>query len=155
MRIGLRCKRPPANAGDPGLIPGPGRFLEKDMAACSSILACEIPRAEEPGRLQSTGFQRVGHSLVTKPHHTGCQKFPTNSCPGGPRTDPAHPVTCAPTGIAWQSGEGEEPGAGARADRAPHKGTQGQRKPRHLGTSEKLPSLVLPLNLRCGALKAT
>ena len=31
------------------------------MAAHSSILAWEIPWAEEPGGLQSMGLQRVGH----------------------------------------------------------------------------------------------
>ena len=36
--------------------------LEKDMATHSSILAWEIPWAEEPGGLQSTGWQRVGHN---------------------------------------------------------------------------------------------
>ena len=35
--------------------------LEKEMAAHSSILAWRIPRMEEPGGLQSTGSQRVGH----------------------------------------------------------------------------------------------
>ena len=38
--------------------------LEKKMAAHS--LACEIPRTEEPGRLQSMGLQTVSHKLVTK-----------------------------------------------------------------------------------------
>ena len=36
--------------------------LEKGMATHSSILACRIPRTEEPGRLQSMGSQRVGHN---------------------------------------------------------------------------------------------
>ena len=36
--------------------------LEKEMATLSSTLAWRIPRTEEPGRLQSTGSQRVGHS---------------------------------------------------------------------------------------------
>ena len=40
--------------------------LEKEMATHSSILACEIPRTEEPGGLQSVGSQRAGHDLVTK-----------------------------------------------------------------------------------------
>ena len=31
-----------------------------------SILAWKIPRAEEPGRLQSMESQRIGHDLVTK-----------------------------------------------------------------------------------------
>ena len=35
------------------------------MATCSSIFAWKIPRTEEPGGLQSTGPQRVGHDLVT------------------------------------------------------------------------------------------
>ena len=35
--------------------------LEKEMATHSSILAWRISWTEEPGRLQSTGSQRVGH----------------------------------------------------------------------------------------------
>ena len=35
--------------------------LEKGMATHSSILAWIIPWAENPGRLQSMGLQRVGH----------------------------------------------------------------------------------------------
>ena len=33
---------------------------EKEMAAHSGVLAWQIPRTEEPGRLQSMGSQRVG-----------------------------------------------------------------------------------------------
>ena len=40
--------------------------LEKEMATHSSILAWEIPRAEEPGGLQSMGQQRVGCDLASK-----------------------------------------------------------------------------------------
>ena len=36
--------------------------LEKEMVTHSSILAWRIPWTEEPGRLQSTGSQRVGHN---------------------------------------------------------------------------------------------
>ena len=36
--------------------------LEKEMATHSSIIAWRIPRTEEPGRLQPTGLQRVGHN---------------------------------------------------------------------------------------------
>ena len=36
--------------------------MEEDMATHSSILAWRIPWAEEPGRLQSMGSQRVGHN---------------------------------------------------------------------------------------------
>ena len=40
--------------------------LEKGMATHSNIPFWRIPRAEEPGGLQSTGSQRVGHYLATK-----------------------------------------------------------------------------------------
>ena len=38
--------------------------LEEEMATHSSILAWEIPWTEEPGGLQSTGWQRVGHDCA-------------------------------------------------------------------------------------------
>ena len=41
--------------------------LENEMATYSSSVAWEIPWTEEPGRLQSTGLQRVGFNLATKP----------------------------------------------------------------------------------------
>ena len=37
-------------------------LLEKEMVPNSSTLAWKIPRTEEPGRLQSTGLQRVRHN---------------------------------------------------------------------------------------------
>ena len=37
-------------------------LLEKEMATHSSILAWKIPWMDEPGRLQSTGSQRVEHN---------------------------------------------------------------------------------------------
>ena len=39
--------------------------LEEEMATHSSILAWEILWTE-PGRLQSIGFQKIGHNLVTE-----------------------------------------------------------------------------------------
>ena len=36
--------------------------LEKETATHSSIIAWRIPWTEQPGRLQSTGSQRVGHA---------------------------------------------------------------------------------------------
>ena len=42
-------------------IPGWEDPLERGMATHSSVLAWKIPWAEEPGRLQSTDSQRVGH----------------------------------------------------------------------------------------------
>ena len=56
-----------SNEGDQGSITGSGRSpgredpLEKEMVTHSSILAWRIPWTEKPGRLQSTGLQRVGH----------------------------------------------------------------------------------------------
>ena len=58
------AKNMPANAGDirdAGLIPGPGRSLEKEMATDSNIPAWKTPWTEEPGRLQSMGSPRLGH----------------------------------------------------------------------------------------------
>ena len=40
--------------------------LEKEMATHTSILAWEIPWTEEPGGLQSMGWQRVRHNLATE-----------------------------------------------------------------------------------------
>ena len=40
--------------------------LEEEMATHSSILAWEIPWAEEPGGLQSMASHRVEHDLATK-----------------------------------------------------------------------------------------
>ena len=57
---GSVVKNMPANAGDAGSIPGWEDYLEKEMATHSSILAWEIPRTEEPGRLRSMGSQRAG-----------------------------------------------------------------------------------------------
>ena len=41
--------------------------LEEEMATHSSILAWRIPWTEEPGGLQSMGWQRVRYDLVTIP----------------------------------------------------------------------------------------
>ena len=61
---GSVAKNLPTSAGDdrdPGSIPGWEGPLEEGMATHSSILAWRIPWKEEPGGLQSTGSQRVGH----------------------------------------------------------------------------------------------
>ena len=39
--------------------------LEKEMATHSNILVWEIPRTEEPGRLQFMWLQKVGHDWVS------------------------------------------------------------------------------------------
>ena len=43
------------------------------MATHSSILVWRIPWAEEPGRLQSVGLQRVRHDLATKERKRECR----------------------------------------------------------------------------------
>ena len=48
-------KESACNAGDPGLIPGPGRSPGEGMANHTSILIWRIPWTEEPGGLQSKG----------------------------------------------------------------------------------------------------
>ena len=68
----LVVKNPPADArdtGDLGLILGLGRSPGGGNAICSSILAWKIPQAEEPGRLQSMGSQRVRHDGTTEHAH--------------------------------------------------------------------------------------
>ena len=45
------------------------------MATHLAILAWEIPRTEEPGGLQSMGWQRVRHDLVTKTTTTNGPKM--------------------------------------------------------------------------------
>ena len=60
----LVVKNPPANAGDIRDVVhslGWEDPLEEGMATHTNILAWRIPWAEEPGRLQSMGPQRVGH----------------------------------------------------------------------------------------------
>ena len=64
-QVALVVKNLPASAGevgDTGLIPGLGRSPGEGNATHSSILAWRIPRAEEPGGLQSMESQRVGHN---------------------------------------------------------------------------------------------
>ena len=61
-RLLTNASESPANARgvrDVGSIPGPGRCPAGGVAAHSSVLAWRIPWTEGPGRLQSTGSQRV------------------------------------------------------------------------------------------------
>ena len=67
LRICLQCRRPQFDSWV-GKIP-----LEKGKATDSSILAWRIPWTEEPGGLQSTVSQRVGHNWVAK-HSTTYHK---------------------------------------------------------------------------------
>ena len=65
--------------------------LEKEMAPHSSILAWKIPRAEDPGGLQSMGSQKAGHDWVYTHAHTeqksaggGDSDFQTKNLSSGP-----------------------------------------------------------------------
>ena len=63
-QVTLLIKNLPAIAGDIETwvqLLGQEDPLEDGMATHSSILAWRIPWTEEPGRLQSTGLQTVGH----------------------------------------------------------------------------------------------
>ena len=57
-------------------------LLEGEMVAHSNILAWEIPRTEEPTRLQSMELQRIGHDWVTKfrDNNNNNNKQHTNLC---------------------------------------------------------------------------
>ena len=59
-------KNLPAKMETPAQSLGGEDPLEKEMETHSSILAWRIPWTEEPGRLQSTALQRVGHNLATE-----------------------------------------------------------------------------------------
>ena len=54
---------------------------EERMATHSSILARKIPRTEEPGGLQSTGWQRVGHDQSTEQSSSEWNHFKTRVPP--------------------------------------------------------------------------
>ena len=74
----LMVKNPPANAGDTGLIPGQEDPLEKEKATHSSTLAWKIPRAEEPGGLQSMGPQELDTTEWLRTHTRLYPKCPHN-----------------------------------------------------------------------------
>ena len=62
---GVVVKNLPASVGDirnVGSIQGQRDPLEEGIATHCCILTWRIPWTEEPGRLQSMGFQRVGHN---------------------------------------------------------------------------------------------
>ena len=62
---GSDSKSPPAMQEMQVQSLGQEDILEEEMTTPSSILAWRIPRAEEPGGLQSMESQRVGHNWMT------------------------------------------------------------------------------------------
>ena len=73
--VAQRLKRLPAMRETWVQSLGQNDPLEKEMATHSSTLAWRIPWTEEPGRLQSTGSQRVGHDWVTSLSIVGMKWF--------------------------------------------------------------------------------
>ena len=69
---GSDSKESSCNAGDQVPALGQEDPLEKGMATHSSILAWEISWTEEPGKLQSMGFQRVRYDWAT--NTVGCKE---------------------------------------------------------------------------------
>ena len=67
---------------------------QKTMAPPSSTLAWKLPRAEEPGGLQSMGLRRVGHDFTFTFHFHALEKAMA-----------AHPST-----LAWKLPWAEERG---------------------------------------------
>ena len=66
--VAQRIKRLPAMQETQAWSLGWEDPLEKETATHSSILAWRIPWTEEPGGLQSTGSQRVGHDWMPSLH---------------------------------------------------------------------------------------
>ena len=72
LNIVTKCLKTVGNAGDTGdmgSIPGVGKISWKRMWQLTPVLmgfASEIPWTAEPGRLQSTGSQRVRHNWATE-----------------------------------------------------------------------------------------
>ena len=60
--VAQMAKNPPAVQETRARSLGREDLLEKEMATLSSILAWRFPQTEEPGGLQSTGSQRIGHN---------------------------------------------------------------------------------------------
>ena len=70
-QVALVVKSPPADAEDTKdarSMPGSGRSPEKEMGACSSILAWKIPWTEENGRLQTMGL--LSQTWLSNQAHT-------------------------------------------------------------------------------------
>ena len=72
---GAVVKDPPANAGDIGLIPRLGRSPGGGNGNPFQYSCLGNSMAEDPGRLQSTGLQRVGHDWTQR--HTDLRSKPS------------------------------------------------------------------------------
>ena len=90
--------------------------LEESVATHSSILAWIIPWTEEPGRLRSTGSQRVRHDWNDFTHmHTHACYHPNKPCNHHPNKDLTVPsiseeMATHSSILAWRIPWTEEPG---------------------------------------------
>ena len=62
-------KNPPANVGDEGLISALGRSLGEENGNPLQYPCLDNPMDRGAWRAAVHGVTRVGHNLVTKPHH--------------------------------------------------------------------------------------
>ena len=73
----LLVKNLPVSAGQMQVRSlGPEDLPQKERATHSRMLTWEVPWTEEPGRLPSTGSQRVGHDQATKQQQQRTTGFP-------------------------------------------------------------------------------
>ena len=96
----------PANAGDPGLIPGQEDPLEEEMEIYSSILAWEIP-----GTGSLKGYNPWGHkeSGTTERPSTHLSREDTSAAPDGPLTVNSKHFGGLPGQQGWSSCGGFSP----------------------------------------------
>ena len=66
------------NVGDPGLIPGSGRYPGEGIGNPFQYSCLENPKDRGPWQATVHGIARVGHDLVTKPFiHSSSLEFKT------------------------------------------------------------------------------
>ena len=76
---GSAVKKPPANEGDVGSIPGSERSPGEGNGNPLQYSGLGIPWTE-PGGLQFMGSQRVGHNLRTKQQQYAYNRWLINIC---------------------------------------------------------------------------
>ena len=74
--------------------------LEEGMATHFSILAWRMPWTEEPGGLQPTGLQRIGHNWNDFAACIGIKGIKVRSSRGGPKFAPHISLTCKLTSFS-------------------------------------------------------
>ena len=73
-------KESACNAGDPGSIPGLGRSPGEGNGNPLQYSCPENPMDRGAWQVAVLGVERVGHDLVTKPHHHTCAQDLKFSC---------------------------------------------------------------------------